>query len=449
MKKVLATLLALAMIVALAVPAFAYDPTNDNAIAKVEFDKNSYKWDDIVDLSVEDGMTSIELDKLITAYDANGNRVAFDEVSGDSVITNENKVRFAVSNTNLLVVDGKVASIDTGSVTKGGTVTLQAITAKGKIATTKITLPEVAAAGSTAKNYRVPVGKEAVIDGTTLIKMVPLALGSAFTEAQGAGFEYWISTPGNSEWYPIEDGSVNGFTVTDLEDGWISIDVDGDVTDAGDVLKVKVGNKEFPGATQYKYFNVTAVGGSDAVAPKLPIEKKVEVGSMTDLKAIFDGTWSIEAYGQNQADIETMMMGKLLACNDGHQTFKAIAPGVLTLVCTNSADSDTMKLTIGEGNKADPSIAAKAEVEVGGEVKLVVKNLVVGSEVKWASADETIATVADGVVKGVKEGTVKVTATIDGADELVCEITVKAATATAPGATTNPATGDSLFANLF
>lgn len=451
MKKVLATLLAVAMIVALAVPAFAYDPTNDNAIAKIEFDKSSYDWSDIDADGDGEALDSIELDKLLTAFDANGNRVAFDETTGDTVITEDNKVRFAVSNTNLMTVDGKIASIGL-SQTKGGVVTLQAITAKGKVATTKIKLPEVAAAGSTAKSYKVPTGKEVAIGGSADISMVALPLNSAFTDAQAAGFEYWISTPGNSEWLPAEGEKINGFTLTDNEDGTITVTAEEGVTDAGDILKVKVGNKDFPGATQYKYFNVKAVGASDAVAPVLPIEKKIEVGSNLDLKAIFDGTWEIEAYGENQADIETMMMGKILACNDGKQTFKAIAAGVLTLRCSNAAGTDTMKVIISGGNQAETSMAAKAEVEVGAEIKLAIKNLDKASKVEWKSADAAIATVENGVVKGVKEGTVKVTATIDEADELVCEVTVKAATtATNPGngATTNPPTGDSLFANLF
>ena len=46
------------------------------------------------------------------------------------------------------------------------------------------------------------------------------------------------------------------------------------------------------------------------------------------------------------------------------------------------------------------------------------------TEVTWTSSDEEVATVKDGVVTALKEGTTTITATIDGV-KATCEVTVK------------------------
>ena len=73
-----------------------------------------------------------------------------------------------------------------------------------------------------------------------------------------------------------------------------------------------------------------------------------------------------------------------------------------------------------------------AEVEVGNTVTLtatVAPANATNKNVTWASDDETIATVEDGVVTGVAEGTANITVTTeDGSFTASCAVTVKAAT---------------------
>ncbi|MBQ3493621.1 MAG: Ig-like domain-containing protein [Clostridia bacterium] len=76
-------------------------------------------------------------------------------------------------------------------------------------------------------------------------------------------------------------------------------------------------------------------------------------------------------------------------------------------------------------NKVYVLSALKKTIAVDAEYQLFVVDLPSGKQVKWSVNDTKVATVSnDGLVKGVKEGTTKVIARVDG-QVLECEITVK------------------------
>ncbi len=76
-----------------------------------------------------------------------------------------------------------------------------------------------------------------------------------------------------------------------------------------------------------------------------------------------------------------------------------------------------------------------ASVEAGKTVTLGATTVPVGSAITWTSSDNTVATVADGVVTGVKAGTATITATIAGGKTDTCQVTVTAPPPPAPPAT--------------
>lgn len=462
MKKILSIALALSMIIALAVPALAYDPTDSTAIEKVQFDKPSYNWADIDADRDGEGLVSISLDKLLTAYDANGNRVAFSVANGESEI-DENKVRFAVTNTNLATVSGKFMTLKAG---KGATITLQAITSKNKIASTVIKLPGVATVGEKATFYTV-ADKTIEIGKEGKFTPVPTPLNSEFTAEQIAGFEYWVSTPGSTEWNKVTSAgaTLNGFTASLEQDengkatGKLIVSADNSVV-ANEVIKVMVRNVNMPNAQSYKYFNIKATApAGEAVAPALPAEIEVEVGSIIDLsKYEKDSKWEVLPYGENQDETITYQMAKILSDNQGRESLFAIAPGVVTVKATRGDKSDITKVIIGKGN-ATPSLAESAEIKVGTQVKLEVKNLPQGVTVNWTIDNNNVSIEPYAgsytIVRGKKVGTTKVTAKLSTGEVLTSTITVKdgGSKPVNPGqggqGTTNPPTGDSIFANLF
>lgn len=462
MKKILSIALALSMVIALAVPVLAYDPTDSTAIEKVQFDKPSYDWADIDADQEGEGLVSISLDKLLTAYDANGNRVAFSVANGESEI-DSNKVRFAVTNTNLATVSGKFMTLKAG---KGATITLQAITSKNKIASTVIKLPGVATVGEKATFYTV-ADKTIEIGKEDRFTPVPTPLNSEFTAEQIAGFEYWVSTPGSTEWQKVtsEGATLNGFTASlELDQnakatGKLTVSAGGTVS-ANEVLKVMVRNVNMPNAASYKYFNIKATApAGEAVAPALPAEVEVEVGSIVDLsKFEKDCEWEVLPYGENQDETVTYQMAKILSDNSGKDSLFAIAPGVVTVKATRGGKSDITKVIIGKGNAA-PSLTPSAEIKVGTQVKLEVNNLPQGVEVNW-SIDNSNASIEPytgkyTIVRGKKVGTAKVTAKLSTGEVLTSTITIKdsAVKPVNPGnggsSSTNPPTGDSIFSNLF
>ncbi len=102
--------------------------------------------------------------------------------------------------------------------------------------------------------------------------------------------------------------------------------------------------------------------------------------------------------------------GKLIALqkNGAGEYFVRVAE--ITLVSRVQFDKETIDLTVGE------SVKLTATVEPPDATNKTVE---------WQSSDETVATVTDGVVTGVKGGTATITAwTVDGGFTDTCDVTV-------------------------
>ena len=93
---------------------------------------------------------------------------------------------------------------------------------------------------------------------------------------------------------------------------------------------------------------------------------------------------------------------------DSNKTKKQLATRVVKFTVSNA------KVSL---NKTNISI------EAGKEEKLVAKTD--DSNIKWSSSNNSIATVNNGVVKGIKKGTATITATISNGETAKCTVTVK------------------------
>ena len=125
----------------------------------------------------------------------------------------------------------------------------------------------------------------------------------------------------------------------------------------------------------------------------------------------------------------------------------AVKAGNVTITATSTADttkSATFSLVIEKGEDPLPTAitvtASSKEVEVGGNLTLSVTVTPENAKdaVTWSSSDEAKATVsAAGVVRGIAEGEVTITATSKEAPTVKGSITLTVKPATAPTPTTD------------
>lgn len=112
-------------------------------------------------------------------------------------------------------------------------------------------------------------------------------------------------------------------------------------------------------------------------------------------------------------------------------TVKAISAGTATITATSAdgAASASCKVTVKQPATAVKLSAKTLKVAVGGKGTLkatLEPSNVTNNSVTWSTADKSVATVSSsGVVKGIKAGKVKITATSgDGTQKAVCTVTV-------------------------
>ena len=242
----------------------------------------------------------------------------------------------------------------------------------------------------------------------------------------------------------VSGTSTKGFTVTDST-GTIYVHMNTTPTVAvGDSVSVEGSVSTYNGCVQFNIPEVTKL--DDALDITVPAA--VELTS-----TIADGF--VKTTDSTVTDIvkykwtsTVSMSGSYFLLNvDGSSTAIEYSYYAGTLVSGNTYEFEgyylgyntkykyaTVLLTSAT-EKAPTEVSVKldkttASVEVGKTTTLTatvkLPENVTDSSVTWASSDETVATVADGVVTGVKVGTTKITATsvADSTKSATCEITV-------------------------
>lgn len=142
-----------------------------------------------------------------------------------------------------------------------------------------------------------------------------------------------------------------------------------------------------------------------------------------------DVTWTT-----SNAEVATVAGGTVTAVAPGEATITAKA-GDQTATCTvtvkaKNDDADN------QGDNSNKPVAVTSvtldkttvELEVGGTSKLaatVAPENATNKDVTWTTSDAAVATVVDGTVTALKEGTVTITATADG-KTATCTVTIKA-----------------------
>ena len=200
------------------------------------------------------------------------------------------------------------------------------------------------------------------------------------------------------------------------------------VTSSGIVRGISLGEATIKVTTpneQSATCKVTVVA-PDPVALSLPMTAEVKEGKTTTLEYTFGpsdaSTANLEWESSNEA---------IATVADGVVTGKKAGKATITLKVKDSEEvSATCEVTVLPADATNIELPATAKVAQGGKLTLnFTKVEPTGASVenvKWTSDKEAIATVSEeGVVKGVKAGTAKITATTaDGQTTASCTVTV-------------------------
>ena len=114
---------------------------------------------------------------------------------------------------------------------------------------------------------------------------------------------------------------------------------------------------------------------------------------------------------------------EVIEVNDG--TLKALKEGEanITVSLNEYEDVTPLKIKVIVTTKPSVTITGLASVEVDEEITLSVELIALEGDIVWTSNDESIATVNNGKVKGLKAGTVTITATCNNYSDTF-EVTV-------------------------
>ena len=178
------------------------------------------------------------------------------------------------------------------------------------------------------------------------------------------------------------------------------------VITAFDKFTVKTDSSEPAGEASLgvgKTVQLIVLNGKDDVTANEEITFKVEKGKEKYI-SVNENTGLVTGLSQGSGKVEVLKDGKSTSPES------VIDISVAASNPTTDVTLDNYALTLPLGEEA----SLKATITPAGTTDDVV----------WASSDESVVTVKDGVIKGVKEGTAEITVT-SGAKKATCKVTVK------------------------
>ena len=128
-------------------------------------------------------------------------------------------------------------------------------------------------------------------------------------------------------------------------------------------------------------------------------ETSVLVGEEIQLIANLTGIEGEVEWSVDDDEVASIENGKLKGLKKG------------TVIVTASCNGYEGTLSVKVKGIPEFQISGSNNVPVGNTIKLSIAGANLDDPIQWSSSDETIATVNDGVVTGIKEGTVTITAT--------------------------------------
>lgn len=142
----------------------------------------------------------------------------------------------------------------------------------------------------------------------------------------------------------------------------------------------------------------------------------IEVDGTTTLTATTNPEGIAVTYTSSDSTIATVTSAGVVT---------GVAEGTVTITATAGSATATCVVTVSAATTYSITLDKETTtVAVDGTDTITATVSPEGTDVTWASDDETVATVADGVVTGVSAGTATITATA-GTASATCEVTVE------------------------
>ena len=483
-KKVLSALLAVALFVGLAVPAFASDTSTQQGdpskVTAMSFAESTYELNQDSSKDFDGELRVFETNKKLVLdhnqivwelKDPNG----YFSLNGSTVTAVDTK-----GSATLVARDG-----ETGKVTAKTTLKIVKSSVRGYASSYKFA----------AANYKLPIAQPASADGKVaavnsedvVLKIVPVPAGTIITkenaEKINTALEAAFAASTN-----IAKERITFLDPDDLKQDWddngsVVIKIDGanalgNLTFADDAAYDK--NISFTVKSTFTDKNDKNPKTVTAKTNLIPVKarnystigvassKTIEVGETFKLgdtlkwgatNANVGKDDTIEWYERGLTDTSEVEDYAIVS-DKGVVTGVAVGKNKI-VAYSDELDKEAVCIVtvVARGTKTDDGSTTlssdTATIEVGGDAYITIKNADADAEYTWKANNDNVTIVAgNNAVKifGKKVGTATVTCYADGIEIASVAVTVKAATTTEPtkpGATTNPQTGDSIFAGLF
>ena len=338
---------------------------------------------------VQTSPTSIALDKTNVTIDLSINKTAqLKETIYPSTANIQNKVTWKSE-------DPSIATVKDGLITgvKNGNTTITVTTENGKSATCKVTVqtsPTSVTLDQTNVTLDISTNKTVQLKATVNPSTANVKTGITWRSDDSS-----IAT--------VKDGLVTG-----VKNGSTTITV---TTENGKSATCKITVQTSPTSVTLNQTNVTLDISTNKTVQLTATINPSTANVQTGI------TWK-----SNDSSIATVKDGLITGVKNGSTTITVTTDNGKSATCKVTVQTSPTSVTLNQTN-VTLDISTNKTVQLKATVNPSTANVKTG--ITWRSDDSSIATVKDGLVTGVKNGSTTITVTTENGKSATCKITVQ------------------------